>query len=146
MEFCYLFLYHVFSILDVHLFLSFSTFESWWSIDFLLSSWFMSLASDIQSSLFSNKLFYLLWLWNTVLQKFRVLWAHANECFTICFLFLYTFLYKLLLLMLTLISKTVMIVFDIWNSNLLDSCFVLRSFRNLIRSFILPFHVNKIRQ
>ena len=37
----------------------------------------------------------------------------------------------------TSVSKNVKLVFDIWYSNLMDSCFVLSSFKNFIRSFLI---------
>ena len=42
------------------------------------------------------------------------------------------------------VSRNVMLVFDIWYSNLMDSCFVLSSFKNFIRSFLLPVHIKKM--
>ena len=43
--------------------------------------------------------------------------------------------------MYTSVSKNVMLVVDIWYSNLIDSCLVLSSFKNFIRSFLLPVHI-----
>ena len=37
----------------------------------------------------------------------------------------------------TSVSKNVKLVFDIWHSNLMDSCFVLSSFKSFIRSFFI---------
>ena len=46
--------------------------------------------------------------------------------------------------MYTSVSENVVLVFDIWYSNLMDSCFVLGSFRNFIRSFLLPVHMKSM--
>ena len=42
------------------------------------------------------------------------------------------------------VSRNVILVFDIWYSNLMDLCFVLSSFKNFIRSFLLPVHMKNI--
>ena len=34
--------------------------------------------------------------------------------------------------------------FEIWYSNLIDSCLVLSLFRNFIRSFLLPVHIKNV--
>ena len=43
--------------------------------------------------------------------------------------------------MYTSISRNVMLVFDIRYSNLMDSCFVLTSFKNSMRSLLLPVDI-----
>ena len=42
--------------------------------------------------------------------------------------------------MYTSVCRNVMLVFDIWYSNLMDLCFVLSSFKKFIRSFLLPLY------
>ena len=46
--------------------------------------------------------------------------------------------------MYTSVSRNVILVFDIWYSDLMDSCFILSSFKNLIRSFLLPVYMKNI--
>ena len=58
--------------------------------------------------------------------------------------FLYIFVYNLLFFMYTSVCKSEMLAFDIWYSDLMDSCFVLSSFKNLVRSFILPVHIKNM--
>ena len=58
--------------------------------------------------------------------------------------FLYIFVYNLLFFMYTSVCKSVMLAFDIWYSDLMDSRFVLSSFKNLVRSFILPVHIKNM--
>ena len=46
--------------------------------------------------------------------------------------------------MYTFVSKNAMLIFDIWYSNLMDSCFALNSLKHFIRSFLLLVHVKKM--
>ena len=45
--------------------------------------------------------------------------------------------------MYTSVCKNVMLVFDIWYSNLMDLCFALSSIKNLIRPLLLPVRIKK---
>ena len=42
------------------------------------------------------------------------------------------------------VFKNVMHVFDIWYSNLMDSCFVLSLFKNFIKSLLLPVYIKNM--
>ena len=44
------------------------------------------------------------------------------------------------------VSRNVMLVFDILYLNLMDLCLVLSSFKNFIRSFLLPVPIKDIRR
>ena len=94
---------------------------------------------------------WLFWsLRDTGLHRFRVSRVDVEECLTIYFffffffffffIFFFFFLYNLLFFMYTSVSRNVMLVFDILYSNVMDSCFVLSSFKNFIRSFLLAVH------
>ena len=46
--------------------------------------------------------------------------------------------------MYTSVYQNIMLVFDILHSDLMDSQFVLSSFKNFIRSFLFPVHIKNM--
>ena len=140
-EFCFVLLYHVFfsfrsSFLSIVL-----TFENYWSIDILLQPWFTRLSLSSckwysksivfeQTSLILKACLYGILVFKGLGCSELML---SNVRRSVCFL--YIFVFNLLFFMYTSVSRNVMLVFDIWYSNLMDLCFVLSSFKKFIRSF-----------
>ena len=85
---------------------------------------------------------------NAALQRFRVFRDYVEECIAIFFFFIFFYIicFSLCILCknLSIVYKDIIHFFDIWLSNLMDSCFLLSSFKNFIRFFFLPIHIKNM--